>query len=180
MQRHAQRHVQRHVVRWPDVHLLTSQAMGFQVGLQNTGKGGIHRAASAALDMNHDRLPAAQPLAHGHGLFHLGMAADHRNVIVFGHTTLLDMDGTGCVVACLFHAFGRMIEANPLLSLLMHHVGAGPALAGAKLAAVGCGSLLHLLTVHRVVAVLTGIYLAAAVGPWVYLLFMSPMRLFAF
>lgn len=77
-------------------------------------------------------------------------------------------------------AFGRMIEANPLLSLLMHHVGAGPALAGAKLAAVGCGSLLHLLTVHRVVAVLTGIYLAAAVVPWVYLLFMSPMRLFAF
>ena len=59
-------------------------------------------------------------------------------------------------------------------------MGAGPALAGAKLAAIGCGSLLHLLTVHRIVAVLTGIYFAMAVAPWVYLLFMSPMRLYAF
>lgn len=78
------------------------------------------------------------------------------------------------------HAFGRMIEANPLLAYLMHHVGPGLALTGAKLAAVGCGSLLHLLTVHRIVAALTGIYLAAAIAPWIYLLFVSPARLFAF
>ena len=78
------------------------------------------------------------------------------------------------------HAFGRMIEANPLISYLMQVVGTGPALAGAKFAAISCGSLLHLLTVHRIVAVLTGIYLVAAIVPWVYLLFVSPMRLFAF
>ncbi len=77
-------------------------------------------------------------------------------------------------------AFGRMVEANPVISYLIHLVGAGPALASAKLAAIGFGSLLHLLTVHRIVALLTGIYLAGAIAPWVYLLFVSPMRLFVF
>lgn len=78
------------------------------------------------------------------------------------------------------HSFGRMIEGNPLLSYFIHLFGAGPALAAAKLAAASCGSILHLLTVHRIVAVLTGLYFAAAVVPWVYVLFLSPMRQFGF
>lgn len=113
----------------------------------------------------------------------LGSFREHRHT-AFGNAVILIFlcaQGADGVFTYLgVHAFGQMIEANPIVSFLMHLVGTGPALAGAKLAAIGCGSCLHLLTVHRVVAALTGIYLATAIGPWIYLLFMSPMRLFAF
>lgn len=71
------------------------------------------------------------------------------------------------------HAFGRGVEANPLMAWLIHAVGPGPALAGAKAIAAAFGALLHLLEVHLVVAVLTAIYLMAAVTPWVTLLFLN-------
>lgn len=65
-----------------------------------------------------------------------------------------------------FH--GRHIEANPLIASLMMSIGAGPALASAKLAAAGCGMFLHLTQVHRIVAALTVLYVCAALLPWVY------------
>ena len=67
--------------------------------------------------------------------------------------------------------FGRSIEANPLLAWLMGAVGDGPALAAAKTAAATFGALLHLTAVHRILALLTGIYLAAAIVPWTKILF---------
>jgi len=116
-------------------------------------------------------------------MFALGRLREYRHT-TFGNAVILvflcAQAADGVFTYLGVHAFGRMVEANPLLSYFMHLVGTGPALAGAKLAAIGCGSVLHLLTVHRIVAALTGIYLAAAIGPWVYLLFLSPMRLFTF
>lgn len=66
--------------------------------------------------------------------------------------------------------YGRSIEANPLIASLMHSVGEGPALASAKVTAAGCGMILHLTGVHRIVAALTLFYLVAAIGPWMWVL----------
>ena len=63
---------------------------------------------------------------------------------------------------------GRDIEGNPLLASLMFSIGEGPALASAKLAAAGCGMILHLTHVHRIVAVLTAFYVCAALLPWMW------------
>jgi uncharacterized membrane protein len=65
---------------------------------------------------------------------------------------------------------GIHLEANPLLALLMNLFGQGMAVTGAKLVAAGLGISLHLIGVHRVLAVLTGVYVVAAVLPWVGLL----------
>jgi len=51
--------------------------------------------------------------------------------------------------------------------------GSGTAVAAAKVVASGLGISLHLLGVHRVLAVLTGIYLVAAILPWAGLLLMA-------
>jgi uncharacterized membrane protein len=66
---------------------------------------------------------------------------------------------------------GPGIEGNPLLASLMRVVGGGAALVGAKLVAASLGILLHLTGVHRIVAALTALYIAAAVVPWTALLF---------
>jgi hypothetical protein len=68
--------------------------------------------------------------------------------------------------------YGRSVEANPLLNWLMHTVGDGPALAGAKVVAGSCGIALHLTAVHRIVALLTAFYLTAAILPWAGILFL--------
>ena len=65
--------------------------------------------------------------------------------------------------------WGPTIEGNPLLAWLMATLGPGVALTGAKLAAAGFGMILHLAAVHRVVAVLTAIYVSAALLPWMFL-----------
>jgi hypothetical protein len=66
--------------------------------------------------------------------------------------------------------FGPSAEGNPLLSWLMLSVGEGPALAGAKVMAGSFGIALHLTAVHKTIAVLTLIYLFAAVLPWAAIL----------
>jgi uncharacterized membrane protein len=65
---------------------------------------------------------------------------------------------------------GIHLEANPLLASLMNAFGEGTAVAAAKLVASGLGISLHLIGVHGILAVLTGIYLLAAVLPWAGLL----------
>jgi hypothetical protein len=62
--------------------------------------------------------------------------------------------------------WGIGIEANPLLSTAMSVAGLAGGLAGAKLVAISLGMLLHLRRVHHVVALLTAIYVAAAIVPW--------------
>jgi uncharacterized membrane protein len=65
---------------------------------------------------------------------------------------------------------GVHLEANPLLATLMALLGQGAAVAAAKVLASGLGISLHLLGVHRVLAILTGVYFIAAVLPWAGLL----------
>ena len=65
---------------------------------------------------------------------------------------------------------GVHLEANPLLAALMQAFGQGTAVAAAKVVASGLGISLHLIGVHRVLAVLTGVYFVAAVLPWMGLL----------
>jgi uncharacterized membrane protein len=67
---------------------------------------------------------------------------------------------------------GLHMEANPLLAYLMGTMGCGAALASAKLVASLFGIVLHLSSVHRVVAALAVFYLAVAVLPWFALLYM--------
>lgn len=67
--------------------------------------------------------------------------------------------------------YGPAIEGNPLLSLGMSSVGVGATLAIAKATAAGFGALLHVISVHRVVAALACLYYAAAVLPWTRILF---------
>ncbi len=62
--------------------------------------------------------------------------------------------------------WGRGIEANPLVSLAIAAGGLGAGLAAAKLVAIGFGIVLHLCRVHNLVALLTAIYVAAAILPW--------------
>jgi hypothetical protein len=67
-------------------------------------------------------------------------------------------------------ALGRDLEGNPLLHWLMGATGHVPALALAKLSAAGFGIILHLAAVHRAVALLTLLYLSAAIVPWLAVL----------
>ena len=62
--------------------------------------------------------------------------------------------------------WGPEIEANPLVSSAVAAAGLGAGLAGAKLLAMGFGILLHLRQVHGIVALLTALYIVAAIVPW--------------
>jgi hypothetical protein len=88
-------------------------------------------------------------------------------IVVFVTAQILD----GAFTYLGIKVFGPTIEANPLLLWLIHAVGELPALAAAKGLALGLGAFLHLASVHRVVALLAGLYIAAAVIPWTSLLF---------
>ena len=62
--------------------------------------------------------------------------------------------------------WGPGIEGNPLISSAMNAAGLGTGLVAAKLVAGGFGIVLHLRRVHYVVALLTLVYLTAAILPW--------------
>ena len=68
---------------------------------------------------------------------------------------------------------GPHMEGNPLIACLMGLMGAGPALASAKLAAGTLGCVLHLFGAHRLIALLTLVYFGAAVLPWTALLWLG-------
>lgn len=91
------------------------------------------------------------------------------DVVVIAFLVAQLLDGVFTYVGIT--TFGPSIEANPLMTWLILTVGEIPALAGAKTIAIAFGMMLHLTSVHRVVAVLTGLYLAFAVIPWAHLLF---------
>ena len=67
-------------------------------------------------------------------------------------------------------AFGHAVEANPILATWMTLAGAGPTLLVAKIAACACGLVLYTHGTHRALAMLTAVYLLAAIGPWLYVL----------
>lgn len=61
-------------------------------------------------------------------------------------------------------------EGNPLIAHSMQHLGIGPSLTAAKLVAVGCALALHVLDFHRLLALLTLLYVSLAIVPWAFVL----------
>ena len=66
--------------------------------------------------------------------------------------------------------FGVAAEGNPILAWLMTSYGEVMALTGAKLVAALCGVALYMLAVDRLLAVLTLVYIGAALVPWTLVL----------
>jgi hypothetical protein len=89
------------------------------------------------------------------------------NLVVVGFLLMQCLDGVFTYLAV--GIWGPGIEANPLISSTMELTGVGASVAGAKLVAIAFGMLLHLQRVHKVVALLTAIYFAAAILPWTVL-----------
>ena len=83
---------------------------------------------------------------------------------VIGFLLVQFLDGGFTYLGVSFWGVG--IEANPLVSSAVAAAGLGAGLAAAKLVAIGCGILLHLRRVHNLVALLTVVYVAAAILPW--------------
>ena len=67
--------------------------------------------------------------------------------------------------------YGLHMEANPILGWMMATMGHAAALTTAKGVAGGFGIVLHLGSVHRVVAALAAFYFVVAVVPWIAILF---------
>ncbi len=83
-------------------------------------------------------------------------------VIAFMCVQVLD----GVLTYLGMRAWGPGIEANPIVSSAVSFAGLGVGLSAVKLTAIGLGMLLHLRRVHALVAILTAIYIAAAIVPW--------------
>jgi hypothetical protein len=62
--------------------------------------------------------------------------------------------------------FGPAVESNPLLALSIASLGAGATLSIAKSLAVVFGLILHRVGCHLALALLTVLYVFAAVLPW--------------
>jgi hypothetical protein len=65
-------------------------------------------------------------------------------------------------------AVGVGAEGNALLAAWMHEIGPAPTLFIAKVVSICAGILVYFRGLHGVLAGLTAFYLAAAVGPWLY------------
>lgn len=87
-------------------------------------------------------------------------------IVVFLIAQLLD----GMLTYLGVMTFG-LSEGNPLIAHYMHSMGVGPSLAMAKLVSVAGALVLHLLAFHRLLGVLTLLYLSLAVLPWTFVLF---------
>lgn len=81
----------------------------------------------------------------------------------------------GVITYLAVRLFGPAAEANVLLVTWMGITGLGPTLVGAKLLACGCGLLLYMCGVNRILACLTAGYLVFAVVPWLQTLAAMPL-----
>ena len=110
----------------------------------------------------------------GPGLSFLMAAASPSRRSWFGDLVLLAFLGAqffdGALTYIGVHHYGVGIEANPIVGWYIAVLGIGYALFATKALAVACAALLHLFSRHRVIGVLTILYLMAAIRPWVHLL----------
>jgi len=106
--------------------------------------------------------------------------ANCRFVVI---STVRPLFGTGTLIAFVvaqlcdgvltyigIHTFGQGIEANPIVSWYIAALGAGVALLAAKSVAIACALLLYRFARYRTLGVLTVMYFAMAVQPWISLL----------
>jgi uncharacterized membrane protein len=91
------------------------------------------------------------------------------DVALIGFLLVQALDGVLTYIGV--SSYGPAAEANPLINWLMASIGEGAALTTAKVAAGFFGIALHLSAVHKAVALLAVFYLAAAVLPWLAILF---------
>ena len=91
------------------------------------------------------------------------------DLVIMAFLLVQGLDGVFTYVGV--STFGLAIEANPVVSGLMTHLGHGPGLLSAKMVAAFLGICLHFREVHLAVAMLTGFYAAAALAPWTLILF---------
>lgn len=104
-------------------------------------------------------------------IFNRSTASGFGDLAVIAFLLVQALDGVLTYVGLV--TLGSHMEGNPVIASLMVAFGMGPGLAGAKLVAGTLGIALHLTGVHRLVAVLTAIYLAAAILPWTALLLLA-------
>ena len=76
----------------------------------------------------------------------------------------------GVMTAAGAAQYGTSIEANPLLVFLFGVVGTGVTIVAMKLFAILCATLLHLREQYSALAILTLVYLFAAIVPWTVIL----------
>ena len=69
-------------------------------------------------------------------------------------------------------SFG-LSEGNPLIAHYIREHGLGVSLTAAKVLAVVCSMVLHLLGLHRTLGLLTLMYMSMALLPWTYLIFLA-------
>jgi hypothetical protein len=93
------------------------------------------------------------------------------NLAVLGFLAVQCLDGMFTYLG--ISVWGNSIEANPLVRSAVELAGLGVGLAGMKLAAASLGIILHLRKVHLPVALLTGLYVVAAIVPWSFLFLSS-------
>ncbi len=101
-------------------------------------------------------------------LYSLGKHSAFGDAAIVAFLALQAADGVFTYVGV--RTLGIGMEANPLLLSLMVALGHAPAVLAAKGVAAVLGMSLHLLGVHKIVALLSAIYLTAAVIPWAGLL----------
>ncbi len=104
-------------------------------------------------------------------IFNRSRASGFGDLAVIAFLVVQALDGVLTYIGLV--SLGSHMEGNPVVASLMVTFGMGPGLTGAKLVAATLGIGLHLTGVHRLVAVLTAIYLAAAVLPWTALLLLA-------
>jgi uncharacterized protein DUF5658 len=95
--------------------------------------------------------------------------ASFGNLVVIAFLLAQACDGVLTYVGV--SVYGLAMEGNPILGWMMGTMGHGMALTAAKGVAGGFGILLHLGSVHKVVAALAAFYYVVAVIPWVTILF---------
>jgi hypothetical protein len=100
-------------------------------------------------------------------IFNRARASKFGDVVVLAFLVVQALDGVFTYVGL---AFGQAAEGNPIVETMMAAFGIAAGLAGAKLLASSLGILLHLCGTHRLVALLTAVYLVAAILPWAALL----------
>ena len=86
------------------------------------------------------------------------------DLVVVGFLLVQCLDGAFTYLGATI--WGPGIEANPLVSSAIAVAGLGAGLFATKFMAIGFGIVLHLHRVHNLVALLTAIYVAAAILPW--------------
>jgi hypothetical protein len=102
-----------------------------------------------------------------HWIFNRSKESLFGNGVVLAFLLVQGLDG---VLTYVGVSLGHAGEGNPVVAALMTLFGLGPGLAGAKLLAGSLGIALHIFGTHRLVALLTALYVGVAILPWATLL----------